>query len=114
MQYVLMIKKMQYNIVVYDLNTGKILSNFGYGRTNGIFSGISVDKKGNIVVGDWKNSKIQVFDQQFNCLAEYACRHPRYVHVDDCGDIIFTQTDTSAIGSKQYNYVTILHTGFQE
>jgi len=105
---------MQYNIVVYDLNTSKEVSNLGYGKSNGIFTGICVDYEGNIVVADWKKSKIQVFDPKFKLLGEYASEHPCYVHVDNYGDIIFTQRDTGAVESKLFNHVTILHTGFEE
>jgi len=99
--------KLNHRIQVFDEN-GKFLSAFGSkGSKDGDFdnpTGIAIDGEGKIIVADMNNFRIQIFDKDFKFLTKYPCVSPRFLCLDDCGNIMYTQY------SK--NHLTIVHTGF--
>ena len=82
------LNKVQY----FSATTGQYIGQFGCnGKENGQFSsprGMSTDGKGNILVADYSNNRVQVFKEDGTFVQDIKCDvHPNDVAVDNEGKI---------------------------
>ena len=88
-------------ILKFD-RTGKLLRSFGkFGKGKGEFDqphALAMDSQGRLFVGDRSNNRIQIFDQDFNYIAEWSqFSRPSGIAIDRNDDIYVADSESGSV-----------------